>query len=102
ATRLVYFGESLGTGVAAGLAAEQQPAALVLRSPFTSMTDVGDWHYPWLPVRWLLRDRFDTASRIVGLGVPLLVIAGDRDTIVPYRQSRQLFDAAAGPKRFVT
>jgi fermentation-respiration switch protein FrsA (DUF1100 family) len=102
ATRLVYFGESLGTGVAAGLAAEQQPAALVLRSPFTSMTDVGAWHYPWLPVRWLLRDRFDTASRIAGLGCPLLVIAGDQDTIVPYRQSRQLFDAAAGPKRFVT
>ena len=101
-TRLVYFGESLGTGVAAGLAAEHRPAALVLRSPFTSMTDVGAWHYPWLPVRWLLRDRFDTAARIAGLGCPLLVIAGDRDTIVPYAQSRRLFEAAAEPKRFVT
>jgi len=101
-TRLVYFGESLGSGVATRLAAEHRPTALVLRSPFTSMTDVGAFHYPWLPVRWLLRDRFDTASRIGGLGCPLLVIAGDQDTVVPYSQSRRVFDAAAEPKRFVT
>ena len=59
ATRLVYFGESLGSGVATRLAAEHRPAALVLRSPFTSMTDVGAFHYPLLPVRWLLSDRFE-------------------------------------------
>ena len=69
-TRLVYFGESLGSGVATRLAAEHRPAALVLRSPFTSMADVGAFHYPLLPVRWLLSDRFDTASRIAGLGCP--------------------------------
>jgi len=102
ATRLVYFGESLGSGVATRLAAEHRPAALVLRSPFTSMTDVGAFHYPLLPVRWLLSDRFDTASRIAGLGCPLLVVAGDQDTVVPYAQSRRVFDAAAEPKRFVT
>ena len=102
ATRLVYFGESLGSGVAARLAAEHRPAALVLRSPFTSMTDVGAFHYPLLPVRWLLSDRFDTASRIAGLGCPLLVVAGDQDTVIPYEQSRRVFDAAAEPKRFVT
>jgi fermentation-respiration switch protein FrsA (DUF1100 family) len=101
-TRLVYFGESLGTGVAARLAAEHRPAALVLRSPFTSMTDVGAFHYPLLPVRWLLRDRFDTASRIAGVGCPLLVIAGDQDSVVPYASTRRLFDAAAEPKRFIT
>jgi len=102
ATRLVYFGESLGSGVATGLAAEHRPAALVLRSPFTSMTDVGAFHYPLLPVRWLLSDRFDTASRIARLGCPLLVIAGDQDTVVPYAQSRRVFDAAAEPKQFAT
>jgi uncharacterized protein len=102
ASRLVYFGESLGTGVATRLAAEHRPSALVLRSPFTSMTDVGAFHYPLLPVRWLLRDRFDTASRIAGLGCPLLVVAGDEDRVVPYAQSRRVFDAAAEPKRFVT
>ena len=66
------------------------------------MTDVGAFHYPLLPVRWLLSDRFDTASRIAGVGCPLLVVAGDQDTIVPYAQSRRVFDAAAEPKRFVT
>jgi hypothetical protein len=66
------------------------------------MTDVGAWHYPFLPVRWLLRDRFDTASRIAGIGCPLLVVAGDQDTVVPYTQSRRVFDGAAEPKRMVT
>ena len=58
AARLVYFGESLGAAVAVELAAEHPPAALVLRSPFTSMADVGSYHYPILPVRLLLRDRY--------------------------------------------
>src|SRR5262245_44930373 len=57
-SRLVYFGESLGTAVAVDLAVEHPPAALVLRSPFTSLSDVGQHHYPFLPVRLLLRDRF--------------------------------------------
>ena len=62
ASRLVYFGESLGTAVAVDLAAEHPPAALVLRSPFTSMGDLGQHHYPFLPVRLLLRDRFGDRS----------------------------------------
>jgi fermentation-respiration switch protein FrsA (DUF1100 family) len=98
AARLVYFGESLGTGVAVGLAMEQPPAALILRSPFTSMADVGQHHYPWLPVRLLLRDRFPVETRLRQLRVPLLVIAGDRDRVVPIEQSRQVFENAAAPK----
>ena len=61
---LVYFGESLGAAVAMTLAAEHPPAALVLRSPFTLLADVGRLHYPFLPVRWLLRDRFQNLERI--------------------------------------
>ena len=61
-SRLVYFGESLGTGVAIALAAEFGPAAMVLRSPFTSLVDVGRHHYPFLPVNALLRDRFPHPS----------------------------------------
>ncbi|KUI30569.1 hypothetical protein AU195_24940 [Mycobacterium sp. IS-1496] len=99
--RLVYFGESLGGAVAVGLAAEQPPAALILRSPFTSLPDVGAVHYPWLPVRRLLIDRYPSIERIGGIGAPLLVIAGDRDDIVPAGMSRRLFDAAAEPKEFV-
>jgi fermentation-respiration switch protein FrsA (DUF1100 family) len=96
--RLVYFGESLGSAVAAGLALEHPPAGLILRSPFTSLTDVGRVHYTYLPVAWLLRDRFDTLDLISRIRVPLLVIAGDRDRVVPVSQSRRLYDAANEPK----
>ncbi len=99
--RVAYFGESLGAAVAVGLAAESPPAALVLRSPFTSLTAVGRVHYPLLPVQWLLRDRWASLDRIAGVTSPLLVIAGDRDSIVPPEQSRQLYDAATGPKTLV-
>jgi fermentation-respiration switch protein FrsA (DUF1100 family) len=97
-SRIVYFGESLGTAVAVELAVEHPPAALVLRSPFTSMADVGRHHYPFLPVRLLLRDRFAAIEHIQRIRVPLLVIAGGRDRIVPVEQSRQIYDAAAGPR----
>jgi len=99
--RLVYFGESLGTGVAIALAAEHSPAALVLRSPFPSLAALGRTHYPWLPVSLLLRDRFDSIGRIGAIPSPLLVIAGERDGIVPAKLSRRLYDAAPGPKRWV-
>jgi fermentation-respiration switch protein FrsA (DUF1100 family) len=99
--RVVYFGESLGAAVAIGLAVQRPPAALVLRSPFTSLPDVGAVHYPWLPVRWLLLDRYPSIERIAAVHAPLLVIAGDRDDIVPAELSKRLFDAAAEPKRYL-
>jgi fermentation-respiration switch protein FrsA (DUF1100 family) len=97
-SRIVYFGESLGTAVAVDLAVEHPPAALVLRSPFTSMADVGQHHYPFLPVRLLLRDRFAAIDQIQRIRVPLLIIAGGGDKIVPVEHSRRLYDAAAAPK----
>ena len=81
----MYFGESLGAAVAVGLAVERPPAALVLRSPFTSLADVAAVHYPWLPVRRLLLDRYPSIERIGSVRVPVMVIAGDRDDIVPER-----------------
>jgi len=100
--RIVYFGESLGAGVAVRLASEQRPYALILRSPFPSLVAVGRYHYPLLPVEWLLRDRFDCVERVRQVGCPLLVIAGDRDGIIPLQMSERLFAAAAEPKRLVT
>jgi uncharacterized protein len=99
--RLVYFGESLGAAVALRLAVERPPAALVLRSPFTSLAEVGRLHYPWLPVSLLLADRYDSLGRVGGLAAPLLVVAGEHDRIVPASHSRRLFDAAPQPKRLV-
>jgi hypothetical protein len=101
ASRLVYFGESLGAAVAVSLAVEHPPAALVLRSPFTSMADVGQYHYSLLPVRLLLRDRYPSIDRIRMNRSPLLVIAGEQDRIVPIQQSRRVYAAAAGPKTLV-
>lgn len=96
--RLVYFGESLGTAVATELAVEHPPAALVLRSPFTSMTDVGRHHYAFLPVGWLLRDRYATIDRIGRVNAPVLVIGGDADTIVPIAQTCRVYETARQPK----
>ena len=99
--RVVYFGESLGAAVALRLATERPPAALVLRSPFASLAEVGRRHYPVLPVSLLLRDRYDSAALAGRLDAPLLVVAGGRDQIVPVSHSRRLFDAAPQPKRLV-
>lgn len=101
ARRLVYLGESLGAAVATELAAEHSPAALILRSPFTSLADVGQVHYRFLPVRWLLRDRFPTIDRIRDVRAPLLIIAGDRDRIVPVSHSRRVFEQANEPKKLL-
>jgi uncharacterized protein len=101
ADRLVYFGESLGTAVAVRLAVEHPPAALILRSPFTSMVDVGRLHYPILPVRWLLRDRFSSIDAIERVRSPVLIVAGDRDRIVPLDQSRRLFERTPEPRELV-
>jgi len=93
--RLVYYGESLGCGVVTGLAVEHPPAGLVLRSPFVDLAAVGREHYPFLPVRALLRDRYPVAEQIAGVRVPTTVVYGSADSIVPAAQSRQVADAAA-------
>ena len=98
--KILYFGESLGGAVAVGLAVDTPPAGLILRSPFTSLPDVGAMHYPWLPVRWLLTDRYPSIDRISSVHVPVLVIAGDRDDIVPESLSRRLYEAANEPKQY--
>jgi fermentation-respiration switch protein FrsA (DUF1100 family) len=99
--RIAYFGESLGAAVAVGLATEEPPEALILRSPFTSLADVGRVHYPYLPVRLLLWDRYQAIDGVGSLEVPTLVIAGERDGIVPVEQSKAVFEAAREPKRLV-
>jgi fermentation-respiration switch protein FrsA (DUF1100 family) len=101
AGRLIYYGESLGAAVATGLAVRHPPAALVLRSPFTDLAAAGREHYPFLPVRLLLRDRFPVGDPISRVAVPTLVVYGTADTVVPPGQSRAVADRAAGPVRVV-
>lgn len=99
--RLFYFGESLGAGVALGLAAETPPEGLILRSPFTSLPDVAAVHYRFLPGSLLLKDRYPNLERIDELDLPVLVIAGNDDEIVPIGQSRELYEAAPEPKELL-
>jgi fermentation-respiration switch protein FrsA (DUF1100 family) len=99
--RIAYLGESLGAGVAAGLAAERPPAALVLRSPFTSLADLGRVHYPFLPVGLLLRDRFPVVDHVRSYDGPVLVIWGEADTIVPPDQSGAVAEAAPRSRHVV-
>ncbi len=93
-TRTIYFGESLGTGVVAALHDDRPGAGLILRSPFTDLADVGAHHYPWLPVRMVLRDRFPVIDVISRTAAPVTVIYGDRDSIVPSALSARVADSA--------
>jgi len=99
--RLLYFGESLGAGVVSELATEHPPAGLVLRSPFIDLASVGRVHYPFLPVRTLLRDRFPVAAQLARVKAPTTVVYGSDDTIVPPEQSRAAAAAATGAARLV-
>jgi uncharacterized protein len=91
---IAYLGESLGSAVASGLATERAPAALVLRSPFPELADVGRYAYPFLPVRTLLRERHAVVEHLGGYDGPVLVVAGDDDAIVPPRLSREVAEVA--------
>jgi fermentation-respiration switch protein FrsA (DUF1100 family) len=102
AARIVYLGESLGAAVAAQLASERRPLALVLRSPFPAIADVGRVHYSYLPVvDALLLDRYRLTDALGTTDVAVLTVAGARDRIVPLELSRRVHDAVRGPKRLV-
>lgn len=90
---VVLFGESLGAAVAIGIAVDRPPAAIVLRSPFTSVADVARVHLGPVPTA-LVRDRFSSIDRIADVDVPVLVLAAPADEIVPFEQSRRLAGAA--------
>lgn len=92
----VLIGNSLGSGVATQLALDVQPAALVLVSPFSSLPDVVVEKLPWLPGKWLVRDRFDNAAKIGKITAPVLILHGTLDTMVLPAQAQQL--AAANPR----
>jgi len=97
-TARVLYGESLGGGVAVQMASERPAAALVLEAPATSIAAAAQFHYPFLPARWLVRDRFDSLSKIGRLGLPLLILHGAQDRVVPVRFGRELHAAANEPK----
>jgi pimeloyl-ACP methyl ester carboxylesterase len=99
---LIVLGESLGAGVAAAAARQRAPIdALLLITPWDRLASVGSYHYPWLPVRWLLRDRYDNAANLANWNGPTLIVLAERDSIVPAPLGRALHDALRRPKRLV-
>jgi uncharacterized protein len=101
---MVLYGESLGTGVATRVALKAPVRGMILDAPFTSIVEIGESHYPLLPVNWLLEQRYETIKVIGDVTVPLLVVHGEADRIVPVEMGRRVFAAAvkATPKRLVT
>lgn len=100
-SRIVIVGRSLGGAVAIDLALRHPPAALVVEATFTSLTDVGRFHYPLLPVRWLLRYRYESIDKVSRLDCPKQFYHGRDDTLIPLENGRKLFEAAAEPKEFI-
>jgi fermentation-respiration switch protein FrsA (DUF1100 family) len=101
AERLLIVGESLGGGVAVDLARRRDHRALVLLNTFSALPDVGQSKYPWLPVRWLMRNRFDSLAKVGDCRRPVFQAHGTDDWIVPFGLAERLFEAVPGPKRFV-
>jgi hypothetical protein len=99
--QIVLMGESLGGGVMVDLAAKDGARALVLENTFTSLPEVASYHYPWLPVKLLMRTQLNSAVKIADYHGPLLQVHGDADTIIPFEIGRRLFEVANEPKQFV-
>ncbi len=98
---IILFGRSLGAAIAARLARDARPAALILESPFTSLPDIAAHHFWYLPVRSLVRFRYSTVDAVEAVEAPTLVIHSADDEVVPIEHGRKVFDHARGPKRFL-
>ena len=95
---LILYGESLGTAVAIETAQNKNLAGIILESPFTSMVELAQKYYPVLPVKYLLKDKYETIKKLPNISSPLLVLHGRLDTIVPFAMGKKLFEQANEPK----
>lgn len=98
-SQIILYGESLGSGVAVQMANEYPVAAVVLQSPYTSVATRAAEIYSFLPVQWLIKDRFDSIDKIASIKAPLLVFHGERDRTIPVAHGRAIFEKAAVPKQ---
>jgi len=97
---IVLYGESLGTGVAVNLAQSKEFHALVLEAPYTSIERIASKRYWFVPVRYLLKDKFDTINKAKQLQSPTLLLHGDADRVIPISYGKQLFEQLNNPKEF--
>lgn len=97
----IYFGESLGCGVAVEMATRKKPIALILQSGYSSLADVGQKAYPFLPVGLLMRDKYECMDKVKNISCPLLMVHGEKDNIIPPALGKKLFEVASEPKKWV-
>ena len=95
---LILYGESLGTGVATHLAQNKSFAGIILETPFTSMIDAAKKFYPYIPVKFLLKDKFENYKKIKKINIPVLVMHGEADQIVPFEMGKKIYEIANQPK----
>lgn len=100
-SQVVVYGESLGTGVALELAVRHRLGGVILEAPFTSIPDVGQRLFPYLPVRWIARTRYENLAKIGRIQAPLLILHSREDEIFALAHAERLFAAATEPKRLV-
>jgi fermentation-respiration switch protein FrsA (DUF1100 family) len=99
ARRIVAYGESLGSGQAVRLAAARKVAAVVLEAPLTSTIDVARGIYFWLPLGWIITDKYDIERNIRAMTAPVLVLHGEQDAVIPVEMGKRVYKAANEPKR---
>jgi uncharacterized protein len=99
--RIVIFGHSLGTGVAIELATRAPAAGLILEAPYTSIVEIGQARYPFIPVSLIASQRFPSIDRIGHVTMPVLFLHSPEDDVIPHAHGRRLHDATVAPKRFV-
>ena len=95
---IIIYGESLGTGVATEIAQNKNFSGIILESPFTSMIDAGKNKYPFLPVSFLLKDKYESNKKIKNINIPILIMHGKVDKIVPFYMGKKMYDLANQPK----
>lgn len=100
--QMVFYGESLGSGVAIQMATEFNPKHIILEAPFSSALSVAKRHYFYLPVDYMMKDRYDSLAKIGKVKASLLIVHGTLDGVIPISEGRKLFEAANHPKEFIT
>ncbi len=98
---IILYGESLGTGVAVEIGQSNNFDSIILESPYTSMTKAAKIYYPYLPVKFLLKDKYDSETKIKKIETPILIMHGKKDNIIPFHMGKKLFDIANQPKKFL-
>ena len=96
--QIILYGESLGTGVAVEMAKKNHFNSIILESPFTSIENSAKIYYPYLPVKFLLKDRYDSISKIKMINSPILIMHGEKDDVIPFSMGKKLFEKANHPK----